>query len=228
MDHREAATNHAVERYLLDELSTGERDRFEEHFFECMDCAEAVKSGFSLIENGKAVVKEGYRPSRPGGVAEMPIRRARPNRSAWQSIASVAATVLVAITTYQNLVTIPRLREKLTDVERPRVLAHVLLRPAARGRLPVLKLDGNHFVGLDLEVNEASNFPSYRIDLQTSSGTLLYNLASPPAPDGSIEVELPASELRPGEYAILVRGQAGNAVTDPGPELGRYPFEVQK
>jgi len=39
MDHDTSIKTMAAERYLLEELSSSERDEFELHFFECLECA---------------------------------------------------------------------------------------------------------------------------------------------------------------------------------------------
>ena len=43
MDHEVARTSHAVERYLLGEMPSSERDEFEEHYFACTDCASEIR-----------------------------------------------------------------------------------------------------------------------------------------------------------------------------------------
>jgi len=42
MDHETAVKTGATERYLLGELTGEDRDRFEEHYFMCPECAEDV------------------------------------------------------------------------------------------------------------------------------------------------------------------------------------------
>ena len=49
MAHKEAEKTMAVDRYLLNELTQEERLRFEEHYFECGDCADAVEAGQIFI-----------------------------------------------------------------------------------------------------------------------------------------------------------------------------------
>ena len=49
MNHSEALKEMAAERYLLDELSPEARDAFEEHMFDCPDCALDVRSGSAFI-----------------------------------------------------------------------------------------------------------------------------------------------------------------------------------
>ena len=44
MDHQEAVRQKATERYLLDELDPELRDQFEEHLFDCQDCALDVRA----------------------------------------------------------------------------------------------------------------------------------------------------------------------------------------
>jgi anti-sigma factor RsiW len=58
MDHAEAARKLAVEQYLLGELSGPEREEFEEHFFGCPECVEALEMGTGFMNNARAVFKE--------------------------------------------------------------------------------------------------------------------------------------------------------------------------
>jgi hypothetical protein len=51
IDHEEALKTHAVELYLLNELTERERFAFEEHYFECQTCAEAVEAGQIFSHN---------------------------------------------------------------------------------------------------------------------------------------------------------------------------------
>ena len=43
MDHSEAVTKKMAESYLLEELTPEQRDAFEEHYFDCPECAKDVK-----------------------------------------------------------------------------------------------------------------------------------------------------------------------------------------
>lgn len=58
MDHAEAARKLAVEQYLLGELSGPEREEFEEHFFRCPECVEALETGAGFMQNARAVFRE--------------------------------------------------------------------------------------------------------------------------------------------------------------------------
>ena len=50
MDHNEALRRHAVEKYVLGELPPSLRDEFEEHLFECQECAQDVKAAAEFVE----------------------------------------------------------------------------------------------------------------------------------------------------------------------------------
>jgi len=56
-DHQQAVRTHAVERYLLDELPSPLREEFEDHFFTCPQCAEALRTGTILRDNVRALLR---------------------------------------------------------------------------------------------------------------------------------------------------------------------------
>ncbi len=57
MDHNEALRLHAVEKYVLGELPPSLRDEFEEHFFECQECALDVNAAAEFVDNVRAVLR---------------------------------------------------------------------------------------------------------------------------------------------------------------------------
>jgi len=65
MYHEGAKEMLASERYLLGELSSDERDQFEEHFFTCRECAAEMRDSAAFFENLEAVLKEDVRQSQP-------------------------------------------------------------------------------------------------------------------------------------------------------------------
>src|ERR1700758_2565140 len=79
MDHEEAVRQNATERYLLDELDPELRDQFEEHLFDCQDCALDLRAGAMFVEQTKVILAE------PAvSVASVPVREtAKPGWFAW-------------------------------------------------------------------------------------------------------------------------------------------------
>src|SRR5713101_3655843 len=58
MDHDVVVRQHMTEKYLLDELEPQARDEFEEHFFDCPDCALDVRAGAMFVEQSKIALAE--------------------------------------------------------------------------------------------------------------------------------------------------------------------------
>lgn len=69
MDHVEATRTFAAEQYVLGEMSEAEQTEFEQHFFDCAECAEAVEVGATLAANARNVFSESNlglaEPARP-------------------------------------------------------------------------------------------------------------------------------------------------------------------
>src|SRR5258708_5022832 len=60
MDHDSIIKDNTAERYLLHELNETESDAFEEHYFECQECAERVRCGSELMDYGRDVAREEF------------------------------------------------------------------------------------------------------------------------------------------------------------------------
>ena len=65
MDHGEALQQKATERYLLDELDPEVKDQFEEHLFDCQECALDVRAAAMFVEQSKVVLAEAAMRRRP-------------------------------------------------------------------------------------------------------------------------------------------------------------------
>ena len=58
MDHNEAVRLQAAEKYVLGEFPADLRDEYEEHFFDCAECAVDVKAIAALrMSAGKSCVR---------------------------------------------------------------------------------------------------------------------------------------------------------------------------
>jgi hypothetical protein len=227
MDHQQAVTNQAAEKYFLDELSPQERDDFEEHYFSCVECADEVRATFSLADNAKAVLAEA--PARPVLVKPAPVKERRSfDWLAWLRptfAVPVAATVLLAVTLYQSA-QINRLRHELSDASAPRVVTTAVAHAATRGEETVIRVaDQDRLMQLILDINPTSSVSSYTCEVWDSAGNMRFAVPVNVMPDGaSVYLLLPAQGLSSGKYSIRVR-PAGSSVTAP---LEEYRFEVQR
>ena len=119
MDHTAVVRQKMTEQYLLDELDSAMRDEFEEHFFDCPECALDVSAGAQFVAQSKVVLAESAQPvpvrsiQQPGSVHRGWLAWLRP------TFAAPALALLLAVIGYQNLVTYPRIRSELSQ---PQVL----------------------------------------------------------------------------------------------------------
>src|SRR6266850_4588140 len=209
MDHEEAVKLRAAERYLLQELSSDERDDFEEHYFTCMECADEVRSVFALADNVKAVLEDQIQTATLRPVA------ARERSSNWLSwlrpaVVAPAAAVLLGITLYQSMRVIPRLEQDLASVKQAQVIPSVVARAATRGEDPVVEIsEHDRFVQLILDVNVTPSDSSYIFDVYDEAGTLKFSVPALAPSGGSFHLLLPVSGLKPGPYMIRVRPKSG-------------------
>src|ERR1700691_2710648 len=54
MEHSQAVEQMAAERYLLNELTPDAREAFEEHVFDCPDCAMDLRAAVAFVDEAKA------------------------------------------------------------------------------------------------------------------------------------------------------------------------------
>lgn len=229
MDHEYAVKNHAAEQYVLGELNPSDREEFEEHYFGCPECADAVKTGTYFVDSARAVWEDqSARPSPARQVVEMK-PPARP--SPWQRLApfgSIAAAVLLAVVGYQNMIEIPALNAG--GQIKPSILARTLVRPGVRGDASgdnvITIRPGQKSVLLDMDVNADKPFPYYRVEVDTSAGKPVMQTDPAPAQQ-ELAIELPSSKLVPGPYVVLVRGQTESSGQS-GPVVARSNILVKE
>src|ERR1700690_312483 len=108
MDHTEAVRQKATERYLLDELDPEVRDQFEDHLFDCQDCALDVRTAAMFVEQSKVVLAE------PNATSPVGVPLAAPAKRGWlawfrPAFAVPVLALMLAVIGYQNFVTVPNL-----------------------------------------------------------------------------------------------------------------------
>ena len=219
MDHKQATRIQAVDRYLLGELTAVEREEFEEHFFSCGECSEDLHIGAILVDNSRAVLREGF----PDPVPASPDVPPRPGWRFWWTQVPVAAVIaLLAVVGYQNLRVIPEYRRQLAVDAGAFVPPQFAVRPAVRGAVQVVALpQGARFFELGAEEVEAAA-GGYSCEIQDDRGNTVSKFHAPPTvADEKLNVLLDARRMAPGQYVLVVRQSSDNA------EIGRYPFMIQ-
>jgi len=221
MDHNEAIHQMMVEKYLLDELSPEAREEFEAHFFECMECAEELRTSALMIEKFKAGLAEEKaaeptrRPERAGE---------RPGWLAWLRPALVlpALAVLAGVIVYQNLVSYPQLK---MAANAPQVLPWASVSVSARGaNTPVITTRPGEGFLLFVNVPPDNRYSSYIAELRDPAGKVNWSLTIPANSDDSYPVHVPAAHRAEGTYTLAVEGVNG---TGEKTDVGQAAFELR-
>src|SRR5260370_37870489 len=119
MDHNEAIELQAAVKYVLRELTPVQRDAYEEHYFDCAECAVDIKALATFADT----VREVMRQESANSVARDPLPA--PNRwFAWfrPIVAVPAFAALLLMLGYQSFVSVPRWKNLATQSAAPQVL----------------------------------------------------------------------------------------------------------
>ncbi len=228
MDHGSAIDSQTAERYLLGELSAGEAEDFERHYFDCPQCALAVSSGEAFIANVRAVFLE---TDAAPAQARAP---AKTRASFWSAIGEfwpraatalplAAAVLFAALAVYQGAVLLPGMRQALQSA---RPLPAFELVGGSRGdvtRIAVTPGTPSFSVAADLPPDV--RYSQYRCTL-TAGGRTVFRVVSPAPADGRpITILVPVRGLKPGSYELSISGIGADG-RESEPAL-KYPFDFR-
>lgn len=200
----------------MGEMSEPERFAFEEHYFQCRECADDVRAGTALARGIQAIGREDA-ARRPVGAAVVD----RPASRWWNWLSPAAliptavAAMLACVVSYQSLVTIPELSDS-------RALDTVVLRAAARGDEQIIDThDGQPFTVLSFDVNAAEPGAPLRYEIEPEGeAPRIQGTAKAPPPGKPMQVTVPHRKLdRTGAWTLILR-------TPQGAEIARYPFQL--
>lgn len=210
MTHTDAVRTLATERYLLDEMSELERFAFEEHFFDCVECADDVRTGSVM----RRAVKAGLLPEAPREQNVAPLQTVKRRWNPAVVVPWAAAAMLALAVSYQALT--PAAGDRL----HVGALTPVTIRPDSRGTVPTVAFGGDAeaiTLALDVTAPEGSDL-SYV--LRTSAGARVAGgrLIAPRA-GTPLLLLVPVWTLTPStQYILAVQGAAD------GPLIGEYRF----
>jgi hypothetical protein len=223
MDHHQATELTAVEKYLLDELPPELRDEFEEHFFDCQDCATDLRATAGFIDAAKRefAVNPVKKPA-PVVVAGSKSRLVSlwPSAFAWSAL---AASLLVIA--YQNVVIYPHFKTEIAELKAPEILPQVSLvgGNSRGGQVPSATVRSGQPFLLLVDIPTEDRFSSYTCLLNSPSGSLVWRVeVSPQQAKDTVSIRVPSADRGSGEYTMTVQGNmAGSAV-----DLAHYRFSL--
>jgi|ERR1700722_11852493 hypothetical protein len=221
MDHTTVVRQKMTERYLLSELEPEVRDEFEEHYFDCAECALDVSAGAQFVSQSKAVLAEKAEP------VSMPALPQRPGQGWFGWLRPMfevpVLALLLVVVGYQNLVTVPKLR---SDASQARIM------PTASVNLDSYGVGGPATIvpagkGLILFVRIPQDFPAarYTAELRGPNGKLegSFAIAATPGQD-QWTASVPEVERETGDYTIAVQGISASGEKK---DLGSKTFQLQ-
>ncbi len=227
MNHSEAIKQMAAERYLLDELTPETREEFEEHVFDCPECALDLRAGTVFVTEAK--VQLPALAATAAAKTKAPKTVGKPSfwSVLWRpAFAAPAFAALLMVVLYQNLVTFPSLRDTATQ---PRIVPLAALHWATRGTSHLsLSADRTHGVALPVDLSaEPGVAPaaSYAFELRDPQGKTAWT-GTISAPTQETDREQPFSLVIPGK--MLQNGSYSLKVTSVSSQGERTPIEQYK
>jgi Putative zinc-finger len=226
MNHQQASESMAVERYLLGEMTPDVREEFEEHFFDCHECAMDMRATAAFLDNAKEQLGAELAPDLRAA-ASAPSRR----RGSWlqslfrPAVASPIFAILLLVIGYQGLLQHPAVNHSVTADTAEVVPAISLVNSrGGAGASIAVPAAGSFLLRVDIPTSE--KYASYACDVMTPSGERLWTVpVSAEQADDTVSIHIPAGARQAGKYLVLIRGlpkSAGSAAS----EISRYSFEL--
>lgn len=206
MDHSEAVQLMATERYLLGELTPELREAFEEHYFDCQECALDLRAAAALIDEAKGQLASS--PLIPATPAK-PARRRREWFSWWRPAFAVPAFAsLLVVVGYQNVATIPSLRSAAAQ---PRLAPWSTLHVGTRDGAPLpIVTDSKSGAALLIDIPDPAAWASFAFALQDPQGKEIWAQTMQPSATengpSTLSLLIPGMGLQPGPYALTITG----------------------
>ncbi len=236
MDHSEALQQMAAERYLLNELTLDAREAFEEHMFDCQECALDLRAGAAFVKVAKAQL-----PKLTGAVSAhaQALNRKPQGLRGWSlqdwslswlrpAYAVPVFASLLLVLGYQNLVTYPALRAAASQ---PHILPWAPLHGAMRSGAPLaITADRRYGVALPVDLPAPSSteaYASYSFDLYNPEGKLVWTGGmAAPSDSGAqrFSLVIPGAMLQNGAYSLVVSGAGAHGERT---VIDRYAFDFR-
>ena len=227
MDHSEAVRLQAAVKYVLGELSPVQRDEYEEHYFDCAECAVDLKAVAVFVDNSQ----EFLRQEAKNEVVKAPI----PVGGDWfrwlkPVVAVPAFAVLLLGLGYQSLVIVPHWKNAAVQATAPRVLLPYSLIAANTRDIKeqTFHVRPDEPFGLYVDVPNDPAYRTYVLRLEDPAGnsTTLRTVSYAQA-QKTMVVEVPRGK-GPGVYQIVVSGlTAPQGDPNKATVLARMKFRVE-
>jgi hypothetical protein len=215
LTHEESLERDWVTLYVLGELPEPERDRFEEHLFDCPECSESVKTAHLLLRGVEVTF------NRPMVGTEHPAAQPPPGRGArrWRWLRPMIALPYAAVLCL-SLGCTGLEYAALQKASSPQTVVSFAIPPQAKGSAHQIHLPRiGEFVELDLDLVEPAPLYHWEIRPAGAARVLSSGQMRPSADMDTLKLLLPVHRLQPGGYDVVIAGQPGHNIV--------YPFEIK-
>jgi len=233
MDHSDAVRLRAAEKYISGELPEDLRDQFEEHYFDCVECANDLKALAIFASASRMVLEEEV-------VAKVPPRLPAAERTGWFTwlrplVAVPAIGALAAIVVFQNTVTIPALKQRSATLPVAQAYGSSFrLQGTTRGEsVSTVSINPNESFALDFDFIPAQTFRSYQgLLLDDSGNSVLTFLVPGDLANKEVHLTVPAGLVHAGKYSLVLNGvrdaegRLASGSAPGGNEVQRFVFSA--
>lgn len=226
MDHSEALRLQAAEKYVLGELSPALRDAYEEHYFDCQECASDVQAAVAFVDASRVA----FRSDPPEALES----QGDSAISAWfrwlrPAVAIPVMAVLLAVVGYQSLVTIPKVKRDAASTSSGAANFVSLIGANSRAQdTTTFPVQSGKPLILEVDIPASDQFASYNCQLQAGSGRAVYQ-SHVSAADArkTVHLVVPSDFLRSQRYELVVLGEpASGSGAGSGTEVTRFSFTL--
>jgi len=223
MDHS-GAIQIGAERYLLGQLGPQEREEYEEHYFNCGECAEDVRLTAAFLDNARPLLQRPELKHESAGASLGAGLLAWLWPMPWGAMAAVA--LLVGTITYQNVVTLPQYREQVAGLQAPLHTSSYFLSVSRSDLKDITASRTDRLVGLTLSRSSDQTLPYCRVELKNAAGTVVQSAVVEREPGGEIQITIPVAALKPGMYSLDVTGMNSPSAVPSG-DAAHYFFNFK-
>jgi len=227
MDHNEALQRQAAVKYVLGELSPVQREEYEEHYFDCAECAVDIKALATFADTTREVLRQ---------EKQSPFAKDLAPARGWlrwlQPIVAVPAfAALLLIIAYQNTVTIPQVREEATSGAAQMFVSSLSPKMAVvRGGEDILKyaIHVNASLPLKFDFTPTPVANAYVCQLQDESGRSVLRMRVPGSfTNKELNLVIPPNGVKPGKYTLVFTADPGAKGQPTKDEVLRLSFAVE-
>lgn len=216
---------HVAEKYLLGELTEDLREQYEEHLFDCAECAMDLRAAATFIAASKQVFLE-----EPVAELARDWVQAKGRTTGWRGwlkplIAVPAMAALVVVAVYEGRQIHERSMNTASSEPRLTASADIGLRGGDRAssESALVRVQEGKAMALHFDFTPSQAFEKYLGEVQDQAGRVVMSVVIPAErTNKEVRFVVPAGRLRAGHYAFVIFGDSAAKTI-----VAKYEFAVE-